>query len=910
MESVRKYIIYLLACLPVLHTSLVSKTQDLQKGNHGDYHAVRLTEPIRVDGILDEARYEIEAISDFVQNEPLNGKKPTQRTEVWVSYTETDLYISARLHDSEAGQIRAPKNRRDQMANSDQFQIAIDTYHDRRSGFFFIVNPAGSFQDGTVFNDSDFDDSWDGIWYRGVSIDDNGWNVEIRIPFSQLRFEPMEEQIMAISFGRFIDRHKEHNLDIFIPYGETGIVSRWNDLRGIRNIKPPRKIEIIPYITASRSILPSLDNHPLYNGRNSHYGLGADIKVGLGNNLTFSGTINPDFGQVEVDPSVINLSDNETFYREKRPFFIEGANIFNFGSNGPSNRMSFMYMMPDLFYSRRIGAFPGGEIVIPSMLEQKISDESHEIYTKTPGETTIIGAGKISGKLTEQWSTGIFTAVTAEEKGTGKAYFEDGSPAGAWNEVIEPASAFFIGRALGEFNAGRQGIGFMGTVVRRKIETLKLESEFTNNATTAGTDGWIFLDEKKQWVLSGFMALSSVEGSQERVLSLQESSSRYFQRPDADHIKIDSSLTKLTGYSGRLVLTKDQGNIIFNTSVAVSSPGFEPNDLGILFDTDKVHSQAVVGYSWNQPTKYFNYGNLIFAKAMRHNFDGKQTSSMNFLTGFFRFHNQSRINFIGGAGPRTLSDRALRGGPMVISPFGWFSDFSIMSDSRKRIQGSISFERGGSEKGGRNSEISTELEIRVGPQLKLEVEPSYSTSSNVSQYVTTFEDPSRTDMYGVRYIVSQLDQRTVSMELRADYSLNPDLSIQAYIQPFFAVGHYSRFKEFTKPGTYSFYEYGESQDLYNITYSETSDLYEIRPDGSGSSPYYFENPDFNYKSFIGNFVLRWEFRPGSTLYLVWTRNNENYDDPGYLKLGRDIDNLFDNRPDNHFAMKLTFWFGQ
>lgn len=875
-----------------------------------DYTAVRLKTPLKIDGILDEERYQGKSIDHFIQNEPLNGEPPSQKTEVWISYTETDLYISARMHDTEAELIRDPQNRRDQLNNTDEFQTAIDSYHDRRSGFFFIVTPSGSYQDGTIYNDSFFDDSWDGVWYRGTSRDENGWNVELRIPFSQLNFEYREEQIMAISFGRFIERNKEHDIDVHIPRGETGIVSRFTDLRGIRNIKPPRKIEVMPYTTGGYSLLPELDDHPLYKGKNTRTGLGADLKIGLGNNLTLSGTINPDFGQVEVDPSVINLSASETYYSEKRPFFIEGANIFSFGRGGPSNRMSFMYMQPNLFYSRRIGAPPRGILTMPEHLADKLSGQSYDIYEKSPGETSILGAGKLTGKLNNTWSTGVFAALTAEEPGEARAYSLERRILGKWREPVEPGAGYYMARTLGEFEKGLRGLGFMGTLVQRNLDTDKLDSLFTRRALTGGVDGWYFLNDEKSWVLSGFMTLSRVEGSPDRLVTLQTNSLRYYQRPDAGHLSVDSTLTEMTGYSGRVMLTKESGDIIFNASTAFASPGFEPNDMGLLFTTDRINNQLIIGYSWNEPNRYFNYGNLIFAKATNHNFSGQKINSMNFLTGFFRFHNEWRTYFIGGAGPRTLSDQTLRGGPMVISPFGWFSDFSIMTDARKKTQFRFSVGGGGSELGARNYSLETEIEIQLGTRLKLEMEPNFSKSTSISQYVTVFDDSQRTEMYGRRYIVSHLDQERLSMEFRADLALTPDLSIQSYIQPFFAVGHYSRFKEFEKPETYSFIEYEEGQNLYAISYNETSGSYLLQPDGPGTRTFYLSNPDFNVKSLVGNFVLRWEFKPGSTLYIVWTRNHENYDHPGDLSLTRDARVLLKSRPENHFAIKLTYWFGQ
>ena len=322
--------------------------------------AYRLNGPLKLDGILSESIYSNSPFSHFIQVDPDNGEPATERTEVWIGYDDAAIYASWRLWDSRADSITTRMSRRDAYNNSDEIQFAIDSYNDNRSGFYFIVNPSGAIQDGTIANDGWFDDTWDGIWEQATRIDNTGWTVEMRIPFSQLRFNQQEKILMGLGLGRVIKRKNEHVLSFSAPRGEPGIVSKFGELKGIQNIRPPKRVEVIPYVTSNYAAVPSEDDNPFYNGHNSNFDIGTDLKLGIGNNLTIAATINPDFGQVEVDPSVINLSAYETYYDEKRPFFVEGSSIFSFGSGGPTNRSNFNYAQPQYFYSRRIGRAPQG----------------------------------------------------------------------------------------------------------------------------------------------------------------------------------------------------------------------------------------------------------------------------------------------------------------------------------------------------------------------------------------------------------------------------------------------------------------------------------------------------------------------------------------------------------------------
>lgn len=852
--------------------------------------AIRLENPLNIDGILDEALYSTEANGSLIQFQPNNGVLGSEDTEFWVGYDNNALYIGAMMHDSSPDSIVARMNRRDGGTSSDFFFVAIDSYYDKRSGFWFGINPVGSIMDGTTSNDSNNDDAWDGIWQGQSKIIDSGWVTEIRIPFSQLRFNKADENIMGISFLRIIHRKQEINYFTHRTLDESGIVSRFAVLRGIKNIQPPKRLEMTPYLTGNYGILKTEENNPFFNGKNSDINIGADLKIGIGNNLTIDATINPDFGQVEVDPSELNLSAFETRYREKRPFFIEGRSIFGFGTGGPTNRMNFGTMEPTFFYSRRIGKYPS------------YGYDVEGDWVKVPSTTSILGATKLSGKITDTWSVGSFSAITRRE-------FAEVQIDGENSEVeVEPLTSYNLFRTLKEFNQGRQGLGAILTYVDRNFEDEFLRGILSDQSTVLGIDGWTFLNQEKDWVIGGFLGYSNVVGSKDYIYDLQQTSARYYQRPDADHLDLDPNLTNLEGFAGKATINKETGKWSFNSAIQFLSPGFENNDMGLNFRVDQINKHISFGYKWLEPGKVFQMVSLNTAYMTNHNFAGDKLSEMLFLMGFARFNNFWMVNTITGIGPRTLSDQTLRGGPMVISPAGIWSKVFVRTDSRKPII----YELGGnyeqSENGSYSFHISPEIEMNLGTRLRLEFEPGYSKQIQITQYIDSFEDETAVDMFGSRHIVAQLDRKTISAELRLDYTFTPKLSFQAYVQPYMTVGSYSHFKEFEKPESYDFIEYGKNADMEII--KDGSAGYYLYPNSINGNEIYIENPDFNYKALVGSAVLRWEFRPGSTLYIVWTRNGSDEQNPGVFNFNRDIKNLFKAESDNVFAVKLTYWFGK
>ncbi len=845
--------------------------------------AKRTNEKVKIDGILNEDVWSGNGYSDFVQSDPIDGGEPTEKTEVWVAYDESFLYVAARLYDSEPNKIISRLVRRDEIVDSDSFSFAADPYFDRRSGFLFVVNPSGSIADAVIYNDGWKDFTWDGIWEWRAKIDEKGWCVEIKIPFNQLRFPRKEIYTWGVNFHRFIKRKNEKNDFVWIPKEERGYVSHFARLIGIENIKPGRLADLFPYSVGKLENYSPEPGDPFRKGKEIFGGTGVDFKIGLKSNLTLDATINPDFGQVEVDPAVINLTAFETFYEEKRPFFIEGANIFEFGYGGATNYSSFNWGNPSFFYSRRIGGAPKGNV-------------SRDDYVSLPERTTILGAFKITGKISG-WNLGFTNAITERE------YAEIDLNGERFKEEIEPFSYYGVLRTQKEFNDGRQGIGLIATSVLRDLRNENLSSILNRRAFCLGFDGWTFLDKEKTWVLTGWLGGSSVEGSKEDILRLQMAPQHYFQRPDAEHLNLDENATSLKGWAGRFMLSKERGNFFFNSAIGVISPGFDSNDLGFQWGGDIINTHILSGYAWFKPGKIFRNWSIGVATFRNYDFGGNK-----FGEGYFLFANTQLLNYwkfdlTTGFFPKSLDKNLTRGGPLTVSPSGYFGFLDIYSDSRKPVVLSLDFNYSASKSGDLSWESEISLRWKPKSNISISFGPEYSYTYSTSQWVKKVDDPIMKDTYGARYIFADLKSKNLSSSIRVNWTFNPKLTFQLYLQPFLAVGKYSKFKELARPRTYDFNVFGEGNSRIDFE----DGFYTVDPDGDGiASPFSFYNPDFNFKSLRGTAVLRWEYLPGSVLYFVWTQTRADYAYPGEFNFRRDLDILLKTPADNIFLVKVVY----
>ncbi|MGC8892990.1 MAG: DUF5916 domain-containing protein [Candidatus Saccharicenans sp.] len=845
---------------------------------------------IKIDGRLEEEVWKAhQPVTDFLQRDPIDGAPASEKTEVWVAYDDAHLYVAAYCHDSDPRGVIGLLGRRDSFVDSDWFFLAVDPYFDRRSGYLFGVNPSGSIVDEVLSNDVSEDETWDGIWEVAVARVADGWTLEMGIPFNQLRFPRKDSYVWGINFQRTIKRKNEKDAFAWVPKEDNAFVSRFARLEGIENINPGRRIELYPYSVGQAQFKPAEAGNPFETGHKYKGNAGLDLKVGMMSNLNLDVTVNPDFGQVEVDPAVINLTAYETYYQEKRPFFIEGASIFNnFGRGGVYLNANINWPNPRLFYSRRIGREPQGY-------------PTHEGYVNFPDRTTIIGAFKLSGRIGSGWNIGFINAVTGQE------YAEVDDQGTRYKDEVEPLTYYGILRVQKDINDGQQGIGFMATEVARDLNSETLSDILNRNAFSLAADGWAFLDKKRTWVVGGWLGGTFIEGSQNDIYQLQQSPIHYFQRPDATHLSLNPEATSLNGWGGQFKLARQQGNHLILISAGALSPGFDPNDAGFQSSSsDVLDFLGMYGYQWTKPGKIFRQGLVIGGYSRQYDFGGNKIFEcyagglQGVLTNWWQFED----TFI--YMPGNLNNHLTRGGPLAYMPWGLMNELRLNSDSRKPVvfEGGFSYQKIHDN----SYDLRANFSVRWKPRtnLSLSIGPMIEWEKSDTQWVTRVSDPLMAETYGVRYIFGRINEKVVASEIRVNWIFTPRLSLQVYLQPFIAVGKYDRFKQLNRPRTYDYLVFGEG----GSTIEKAGENYIIDPDGPNgpAASFVISNPDFNYKSMRGTIVLRWEYRPGSLLYLVWTQNRADYSYPGDLSLWRDLGNLFTAPGENIFLVKFSYRF--
>jgi hypothetical protein len=847
-------------------------------------HAVRLTEPIVLDGKLTESIWiNDEGFSDFVERDPVEWSTPSEKTLVHVAYDNAALYVGAMMYDSHPDSIVARLARKDSETGSDKLGLFLDPYHDKRSGYEFFVDASGGVIDGTLYNDEFDSYTWDGIWEAEVSRDNQGWSVEIRIPFSQLHFKQADVQVWGIDFKRTIARKNETSYITFTPKKSSGFVSRFVPLIGIENISPSRQIELLPYVTTQAQYLQHSPGDPFNTGKKYLPATGVDLKMGLGSNMTLNATINPDFGQVEVDPAVVNLSDVETIYQEKRPFFVEGNDIFDFGYGGARNFWGFNWPGPDFLYTRRIGKAPSGSI--PS------SD-----YYDVPTATHILGAAKLTGKL-EDWNIGTIHALTKREMTSIQT-------SGIQSETeIEPLAYYGVVRAQKEIDGGKQGIGILSTLTERSFQDNRLRDQMNSSGAVAALDGWTFLDEEKEWVLTGWGAVSRVAGNNTRMVALQRNSQHYFQRPDAPEVEVDSSAMSMTGYAARVYLNKQKGSVFTNSAIGVLSPKFDIGDLGFVSRTNVVNMHTGGGYKWTGTNNWYSQISALGALFRSYDFAGNIIWEGLYQEVDFQTPDNYYFNYSIAYNPQTVNNRRTRGGPLSLNPPGF--ELSVYGETNNNASWVLSCGAYDYFPSYSNStSVWANLTYRPASNISITVGPEVDRERQSSQWVGAFSDPLAVSTYGSRYVFGEMDQTTFYASIRLNWTFNPKLSLQIYVQPLISAGSFSSFKELAAPKTYDFNRYADN----NVTLSNGS--YTVDPDGSGgpAPSFNFSNPDFNIRSVRGNAVLRWEYLPGSIMYLVWTQSRSDYEDNGEFQFNRSFSHLLDITPDNIFMVKFSYWW--
>ena len=810
---------------------------------------------IRSTGELsDEVWSSLPPVDAFVQREPNDAGTPSQRTEFRVAYDETTLFVKVRAFDTDPDKIVTYLTRRDLNSPCDWIHLLIDSYHDRRTAYEFAVNPSGVKLDRYWFSDNNSDDSWDAVWDVTVSRDPQGWTAEFRIPFSQLRYTPSPSSTFGFAVTRQIGRLNETSTWPLLSRSANGYVSSFGELGGLTMTASPKKLELTPYTVADVTT-QQIAGNPLLDGVAPGVSAGLDMKYAVTSGLTLTTTVNPDFGQVEADPAVVNLSAFETYFNERRPFFVEGSGNFNFNLDCNDGACS------GLFYSRRVGRAPHGTDNLP---------DAGNVYTDVPSQTKILGAAKLTGRIGE-YSIGVIEAVT--ERVT--ARIQDGTA--LTTQTVEPLTNYLVGRVRREFT-NQSAIGFMLTNAKRQGSDSVLDV-LPSSATTGGVD-WD-LRFKKRYSLTGYWAGSTVRGDVAAIDALQQDSRHDYQRPDLTSVTLDSTRTSLSGTSGLIGVSKIGGEFVhFNSNIGYKSPGFDINDVGFLRRADTRNIGNWIQFRSDRPNRWFRSRMINFNEYAGWNADGDRLYSGGNVNAHAVFQN----NWSTGAGYNVnalnFDDRVTRGGPGVYQEGGRGVWYYLNSDNRRIVSlqyfGSWFVDSHGSQ----SRDFGPEFTIRPMPALMLTAGVRVSTNLANSQWVGEVTDTAN------HYVFSRLNQTTVALTGRLNYTLTPNLSIQLYAQPFVSAGDYSGFKQIANP---------RSLD-YNARYAPYA--YDTAANG---------DPDFNVKSFRTTNVLRWEYKPGSTLFVVWQQARENDDVPGGFNAGRDIGNIFGAPPKNVFLVKLAYW---
>ena len=854
-------------------------------------HAVRATGPIAIDGRLDEEAWaRAPTAGAFLQRQPSEGAAATEPTEMRVLFDDGAVYVGVRLRDGEPRRIGRQLSRRDDVAEADSFSLFLDPHHDHLTGVEFQVSAAGVQRDAAVYDDSFETDAWDAVWESAVAVDSEGWVVEMRIPLSQLRFSAATRHVWGINARRVVHRKSETSWLALVPSNESGLASRMAHLDGIEGIVPAKHLELLPYASAREEyVAPARRGNPFNDGARAFGGMGLDVKYGVRSSMTLAGAINPDFGQVEVDPAVVNLTAYETFFDEKRPFFTEGAQVFShFARSGASDYTTFFYPEPQLFYSRRIGRAPQGTAA--------------GAFVDTPASTTILGAAKLTGRTSNGWTVGVVEAVTGRE-------FARVSDGGTPSRLLaEPLTNYFVGRVEREIGR-RASLGFLGTAVSRSLGADPLSRFLARQAFVGGVDGHVFLDARRDWVVSGGVAASSVSGSAGSILRLQTSAQRYYQRPDAPHVRVDPTATSLAGWSGRVGLNKNSGNVTVNGGLWGISPGFEPNDAGFATQTDRGGGHGLLLWRKLLPDRWTRSRQAWVAKWWTWNFGGESQGDGVQSAAAVELRNYWRVGLNLQRSWATLDDKLTRGGPTAIRPGIASLNLTVASDARRRFGGNVSFTGQRRDFGNWSQTYGAQLNLKPWAALTLSVAPTFLRVRNVAQYLTTVADPTAAATFGARYVFGKLDQRELSMPLRVNLVLSPRLSLQLYTQALLSAGAYGAIEELAAPRSYDFPAYGV--DAGTLRRDASAAAYVIDPDGAGpAAPFRLADPAFNVKALRANAVLRWEFRPGSTVYAVWTQRRQDQAHPGDFSFGRDAGALFRSPSDDVFLVKLAWWLGR
>ncbi len=841
-------------------------------------------QPVSIDGVLNEAAWDrVGWGGGFIEQRPDENTPPDHQTQFKILYDAKNLYVGIRCFDSEPEHIVKRLSRRDGF-DGDWVGIFIDSYHDRRTAFGFVATAAGV--KGDIFesnNGGNEDDSWNPIWFLKTSMDELGWTAEMRIPLSQLKFGNGQNQVWGLQVMRRLFREEERSVWQRLPVDAPGFISEFGELDGLRDLEPQGQLEIQPYTVAKEKTYEPEAGNPFRDGNDMELTGGLDAKIGVTNDLTLDLTLNPDFGQVEADPSAIALDGYQIFFQEQRPFFVENKNIFNYPVSPSESGNTFN--SDNVFYSRRIGRRPQG---YPATAEGE--------YVDQPATTPILGAAKFSGKTQGGWSVGLLESVTARRSA------EIDLAGDRRKEVVEPLTNYLVGRLQKDFHNGDTYIGTIVTATNR--ESLPESLAWLHQAAYTGGFDFKHQWKNRDWFVGGSLVWSHVSGSEQAIEATQRAIAHLFQREGADYLDVDPSRTSLTGTGGNLQFGKQgDGHWRFETGATWRSPELELNDIGFQRQADDFRHYAWVGYQTLKPDKTFRQIGVNYNHWSAWDFGGNHNLLM--------FNTNSWQNWAGNwftnlgltVRPIQYSNSALRGGPRLrVSPTVSFWN-GVNTDNRKKLRFSI-FQNGTSALDGSRDSYFLEGGLTYQPvnALRISANPNLEINNDKLQYIDNLVANGE-----ARYLNGTIKQHTLGLSLRLNYTINPNLTIQYWGQPFISRGNYSEFKHVSDPLASRFSEritpYGPGQ----ISFSDG--MYTVDEQQDGTPDFSFGNPDFSFIQFRSNLVLRWEYVPGSELYLVWSQDLTTSGDPADNLLGSLESNIFGKQqPTNIFLLKATYRF--
>ncbi len=830
-----------------------------------------------IDGDLDDKSWEIaEWSGDFIEWEPDENTPPSQQTKFKIVYDKKYLYVAFRCYDTEPDKIEKRLSRRDDFVG-DGVAILIDSYHDKRNAFVFIVTAAGvKVDEFATENGDNFDDSWNPIWYTATKLDDGGWTAEMKIPFSQLKFGKSKEQIWGLELSRMVFREDEWSVWQRLPQDAPGMVSEFGELRGLIDIQPQKQLEIQPFVVNQLDTYPKEEGNPFRDGSDFILNGGLDAKIGITNDLTLDLTVNPDFGQVEADPGAIALDGFQIFFEERRPFFVENKNIFDY---------EFADRNDNLFYSRRIGRSPQGR-----------ANLSSGEFVNQPNNTTILGAAKFSGKTKSGWSLGLLESVT------GKMFAEVDANGERRKELVEPLTNYLIGRAQKDFNNRNSYIGGIFTATNRKLES---NLEFLRKAAYTGGFDFKHNWKDRNYYLEGNVVTSHVTGSKEAITNTQNSITHLFQRVDASHVAVDPDRTSMTGTGGKLEMGKaGGGNWRYEGGVIWRSPELELNDVGFLRQADLIKQYLEVSRLFLKPTNFYRRMRLELEQYTTFDFEGNYNRIQYQFEGFINYKNNWWTEVGAAHKPRIFSNTVLRGGPRWRWSNENFGYLFFGSDQRKKFNFTLGYVNSQAAENNFSLERYV-MRFRYQPfdAFSLSAEIEYEENPNKTQYVD------EVSFNGTpRYITANIDQRTFATSLRFNYSLNPNLSIQFYGQPFISRGTYTDFNYVNNPIAEKLDDRITVYNANQISRINNSGSYFVDENLDGNTDYEIEDPDFSFVQFRSNLVMRWEYIPGSEIFLVWSKGVTGFGDP-MDSLGNNLDaQILNQEMDNTFLIKATYRF--